>query len=79
MHLTKKLDRKYKIPVRADNPFPVDNCPETDLSDPLDTECSSFYQHLIGVMGWMVELGQIDIATKVSMLSSYLATCHGVP
>jgi hypothetical protein len=30
--------------------------------------------HLIGVMRWMVELGRIDIATEVSMLSSYLAS-----
>ena len=28
--------------------------------------------HLIGIMRWMVELGRIDIATEVSMLSSYL-------
>ena len=33
----------------------------------------SFYQSIIGVMRWMVELGQIDIATEVSLLSSYLA------
>jgi hypothetical protein len=39
----------------------------------LDPECSSFYQHLIGVMRWMVDLGRIDIATEVSMSSSYLA------
>jgi hypothetical protein len=35
--------------------------------------------HLIGVMRWMVELGRIDIGTKISMLSSYLAyprECH---
>jgi hypothetical protein len=39
----------------------------------LDPECLSFYQNLIGVMRWMVELEQIDIATEISMLSSYLA------
>jgi hypothetical protein len=50
-----------------------DDDPSTDLSDILDPDCSSFYQHLIGVMRWMVELGRIDIATEVSMLSSYLA------
>jgi hypothetical protein len=61
------------IPVKADNPFPVDYDPLTDLSDPLDAKCASFYQHLIGVMQWIVELGWIDIATKISMLSSYLA------
>ncbi len=73
LHLTDKLNGKYSIPARADNLFPVDYDPSTDLSDILDPECSSFYQHLIGVMRWMVELGHIDIATEVSMLSSYLA------
>jgi hypothetical protein len=73
LHLTEKLAGKYSIPARADNPFPVDYDPSTDQSDLLDPDCSSFYQHLIGVMRWMVELGCIDIATEVSMLSSYLA------
>ncbi len=73
MHLTEKLAGKYSIPARADNPFPVDYDPSTDLSDLLNPDCSSFYQHLIGVMRWMVELGCIDIATEVYMLSSFLA------
>jgi hypothetical protein len=73
MHLTEKLAGRYSIPARADNPFPVDYDPSTDLSDILDPDCSSFFQHLIGVIRWMVEFGCIDIATEVSMLSSYLA------
>ncbi len=78
LHLTEKLEWKYYIAARADNPFPVDYGPSTDLSDLLDPDCSLFYQHLIGVMRWMVELGCIDIATEVSMLSFYLAyPCKG--
>jgi hypothetical protein len=73
LHLTEKLAGKYSIPARADNPFLVDYHPSTDQSDLLDPDCSSFYQHLIGVMRWMVELRHIDIAAEVSMLSSYLA------
>jgi hypothetical protein len=72
MHLTEKLGGKYKIPVKADNSFSVDYDSLTDLSDPFDTKCASFYQHLIGVMQWMVEHGWIDFVTKMSMLSSYL-------
>jgi hypothetical protein len=53
--------------------FPMDYCPEMDISDPLDPKCSSFYQHLIGVMRWMVELSRIDIVTEISLLSSHLA------
>jgi hypothetical protein len=76
LHLTEKLNGKYSVPARADNPFPVDYDRSTDLSDILDPECSSFNQQLIGVMRWVVELGCIDIATKISMLSSYLACPH---
>jgi hypothetical protein len=47
LHLTENLNGKYLIPARADNPFPVDCDSSTDLSDILDPECSSFYQHLI--------------------------------
>jgi hypothetical protein len=75
-HLTDKLNNCFRLPQWADNPFSYNCCPELDLSDPLDPECSSFYQHLIGVMRWMVEFGQIDIATEVSLLSSHLAYPH---
>jgi hypothetical protein len=57
MHLTEKLGGEYKIPVKADNSSPVDYDPLADHSDPLDAKCASFYQHLIGAMQWMVELG----------------------
>jgi hypothetical protein len=65
------------IPGRVDNPFPVDYDPSIDFSEILDSDFSSFYQHLIGVMRWMVEFGCINIATEVPMLSSYLACSHG--
>ena len=71
-HLTEKLGGTFKIPAKAANPFPENYSPDTDMTDPLDPECSSFFQHLIGVMRWMVEIGRVDIAVEVSMLSSYL-------
>jgi hypothetical protein len=72
-HLTEKLNGRYTIPAKAENLFPGDYSPDTDVSESLDLKCLLFYQHLIGVMRWMVELGCIDIATEVLMLSSYLA------
>ncbi len=48
----------------------MDYCPKMDISDPLNPECLSFYQHPIGVMRWMVELSGVDIATEISLLSS---------
>jgi hypothetical protein len=58
LHLTEKISGKYSIPARV----PVDYDSSTDISDILDPECSSFYQHLTGVMRWIVELGRIEIA-----------------
>jgi hypothetical protein len=55
-YLTEKLNGKYAILARANNLFPLDYDPLTELSDLIDTECLSFYQHLIGVMQWMVDL-----------------------
>ena len=34
---------------------------------------ASHFQSLIGVLRWIVELGRVDIAVEVSMLSSCLA------
>ena len=43
------------------------------MSDKLDDEWANYYQNLIGVLRWAVELGQIDIHVEVSLLSHYLA------
>ena len=63
----------YKLLKHAPNPFPMGYKPELDLSTPLDPELASYYQSLIGVMRWMVEIGRIDIAVEVSMMSSHNA------
>ena len=44
----------------------------TDTSKALDPAEASYFQSIIGVMRWMVEIGRIDIATEVSLLSSHL-------
>ena len=35
-----------------------------DMTDTLDPDRASYYQTMIGVMRWMVEIGRIDIATE---------------
>jgi len=47
--------------------------PELDTSPTLHPEQANYYQSLIGVLRWAVELGRIDILIHVSMLSSFLA------
>jgi hypothetical protein len=46
--------------------------PELYESPELDPIKANFYQSQIGILGWCVELGRIDIITEVSMLSTYL-------
>ena len=43
---------------------------ENNESPELPSELASYYQHLIGVLHWIVELGQVDIITEVLLLAS---------
>eukprot|EP00957_Ditylum_brightwellii_P050497 3829338-Ditylum_brightwellii.AAC.1 len=47
--------------------------PELDITPVLSPIDSAYYQSLIGMLRWMVELEQIDICLEVSMMSSHLA------
>lgn len=46
---------------------------EIDMSEELDHDKASYFQSLIGVLRWMVELGQVDICVEVSIMSAQLA------
>ena len=47
--------------------------PDIDITEELGEDKSSYYQSLIGVLRWIVEIGRVDICCEVSMLSSHLA------
>eukprot|EP00978_Attheya_sp_CCMP212_P044366 scaffold308232_cov43-Attheya_sp.AAC.1 len=47
--------------------------PELDVSAELGPENANYYQNLIGVLRWAVELGHIGIHVEVALLSSHLA------
>ena len=51
----------------------MDYDPELDTSPELDTDAASYYLSFIGILRWMIELGRIDIITKVLLLSSHVA------
>ena len=58
----------------ARQPFSsIDYRPELDTSAECDERQTNFFQNVMGVLRWLVELGRIDIAYEVSILSSYLA------
>lgn len=62
-----------KLPKRAEAPFKTGYRPEIDISRELAGEEASYYQSLIGILRWMVELGRVDICLEVSLMSSHLA------
>ena len=61
------------LKAKAKTPLMTGYRPELDASPELDARRANYFQGLIGVLRWIVELGRIDILVAVSMLSSYLA------
>ena len=60
-----------KLKRKAASPITPNYSPEIDSSPELSDVESTYYQSLIGILRWMVEMGRMDIITEVSMLSSY--------
>ena len=61
------------LSAKATAPMTNGYRPEIDMSDELCPERATYYQSVIGVLRWTIELGRVDIITEVSMLSSHLA------
>ena len=68
-------DARWKLPTRKEiaNPFPMDYAPEMDVTPVLEPDLASWYQSLLGMLRWMVELGRVDIMTEASMMASHMA------
>ena len=66
-------DKDLKLPPGGNTPITSGYRPEVDVTPELRPTEAAHYQSLIGILRWMVELGRIDIACEVSMLSSHLA------
>ena len=62
-----------KIPSKAETPLTMSHRPELDVLSEWTLRDSAYYQSLIRILRWVVELGQIDICLEVSMMSSHLA------
>ena len=75
-YLVKQLklgNSKWKLPAKAETPMQTSYRPELDVSPELEPTKAAYYQSVIGVLRWMVELGRVDICLECSMLSSHLA------
>ena len=48
--------------------------PELDDTPELHKDDITFYQEIIGMLRWAIEIGRVDIHTEVSLMSSFQAT-----
>jgi hypothetical protein len=66
--------RNKKLPLRSKSPWTTNYRPEIDISPELNATESAYYQSLIGVLRWIVELGRGDICMEVSAMASMMAS-----
>ena len=66
-------NKHWKMPNKADTPLTTTYRPELDVSRELTVDDAAYYQSLIGILRWIVELGRVDVCLEVSMMSSHLA------
>ena len=71
-YIGKSENSHLKIPSKAETPLMTSYRPKLDVSPELMSRDSAYYQSLIGILWWIVELRRIDICLEVSMMSSHL-------
>jgi hypothetical protein len=68
------LARKgQRLPTKCYSPLPTEYHPELEASAELKADGVQYYQELIGVLRWAVELGRVDIHLEVALMSSQMA------
>jgi hypothetical protein len=68
------VDNVKEEPLRSRKAPMMSKCrPEIDVTRELLVNEASYYQSLIGILRWIVELGRVHICCEVSLLSSHLA------
>ena len=70
---TSLKNKGKKLPNKCNTPIEGGYRPETDATEELKADGLQFYQELIGVLRWAVEIGRVDILLEVSLMSSHLA------
>ena len=60
------------MPSRYATQYKSDYHSSDDISEELDTDGVEYYQEVIGILRWAIEIGQVGILVEVSLLSEYL-------
>ena len=70
-HLEKE-DKKL-MSKKLDTPIPTSYSPDLDITPEQISIDAAYYQSLVGILRWIVELGRVDICLEASLISSHLA------
>ena len=72
-NLESKLGKSDMHLPKCRTPMSTSYHPNEDVTQELNVEGVQFYQEMIGILGWAVEIGRVDILLEVSLLLSQLA------
>ena len=73
-NVEQKLKKVSKqLPSKCVTPTTYKYRPEDDSSEDLDKEDITYFQELIGILRWAIEIGRVDILLEVALLSTHLA------
>ena len=73
-NVKEKLSKSEKrLPSRCNTPLKPGYRPDINDSCELKADGIQYYQELVGVLCWMVELGRVDILLETSLMSLHLA------
>ena len=64
-------NKRMKLPGKATTPTDNKYIPELDDNPELHDNDITFYQEIIGMLRWAIEIGRVDINTEISLLSSF--------
>ena len=67
-----------RLPSNCVTPLKNGYRPEMDVKPELKSDGLQYYQELIGILRWYVEIGRLDILLEVSLMSAHLALARKV-
>ena len=73
-NVTEVLNKKgLRLPSKCFTPLSNGYRPEVDVTAELKADGIQYYQEIVGMLRWAVEIGRVDILLEVSMMSAHLA------
>ena len=68
------MEKGLRLPAKCNTPFITGYHPSEDTTSELDADGTRYFQELIGVLRWAIELGRVDVLLEVSLLSTQMAS-----